>query len=107
LRISSILAIVGAVFGFLAAILAAMFSGLMGNLVVNSVIAAFASIIGLLGIWLADKDAKIAAVQYVVAAIGLLIGTFLMGALGALFYVIAAILVFREGSKKEEVHENE
>lgn len=107
MKASVIFAILGAVFGFLAGIGAIALSGLINSLVVNGVIAIFASIVGLLGIWLTDKDFKIATVQYIVAAVGLIIGTFLLGSVGALFYFLAAIFVYKNGNKKEGAMKDE
>jgi hypothetical protein len=62
----------------------------------NAMVAIFASILGILGLWLSDKDNKIAAAQYIVVGLGLFIAIGAFGILGFIFFVIAALLSFRD-----------
>lgn len=99
MKYNPILAILGFVFGLGGALVAYSWSGLSADLATNGSITLIASILGLIGIYLFEKDYKLAIAQYVIAGLGVLIGTSLMGILGFLFYLIAAILAYIEREK--------
>lgn len=99
MKYNPILAILGFVFGLGGALFAYAMSGLSADLVTNGSITLIASILGLIGIYLFEKDYKLAVVQYVIAGLGVLIGTSLIGILGFLMYLIAAIMAYMEREK--------
>ncbi len=103
MRSSNILGILGIVFGFLGGFLVLLFSTIATDMITNAMIAMFASILGILGIWLSNKESKIAAAQYLVAGIGVLIGISAFGILSFIFFIIAALLAFREDPKIEKI----
>ena len=96
MRSSSILGILGIVFGLLGAIFVLFFSALVASAGVNAVVGILASLLGIVAIWLSNKDSKIAAVQYIIVGFGVLIAIGFFGVLGFIFFIIAAILVFRD-----------
>ena len=99
MKYNPILAILGFVFGLGGALFAYAMSGLSADLATNGSITLIASILGLIGIYLFEKDYKLAVVQYVIAGLGVLIGTSLMGILGFLMYLIAGIMAYMERDK--------
>lgn len=99
MKINYILAILGFIFGILGAIVAYGLSGINSELITNGSIALISGILGLIGIWLFDKDYRISSVQYIISGIGILIGVSLFGVLGFIFYVVAAIVSFVEKDK--------
>lgn len=99
MKINPILAILGFVFGIFGALAAYCLSGIDTELITNGSIALISGILGLVGIWLFDKDYRISSVQYIISGIGILIGVSLFGVLGFIFYVIAAIVSFVEKDK--------
>lgn len=105
MKSSSILGIIGIVFGFLGGLLVLLFSAIVSTAITNAMVGMFASILGILGLWLSDKDNKIAAAQYAVVGIGLLIGIGGFGILGFIFFIIAALLAFRDKSQVESSKE--
>lgn len=92
--ISLVLGIIGVILGFIGAIRALMFISFSAELIVNAGIALVASLLGLVAIWLSNKDYRIAFAEYLIAAAGLIIGIYLIGILGAIFFIIAAIFLF-------------
>ncbi|MBO7718687.1 MAG: hypothetical protein J6S29_00890 [Methanosphaera sp.] len=103
MKLNPILAIIAMIFGLGGAFAAYGFSGLSAELMTNGSITLVSSILGLAGIWLFNKDYKIAAVQYIVCGFGVLIGTSLFGLLGFIFYLIAGIVAFVEKDKVSNV----
>ncbi|RAP54831.1 MAG: hypothetical protein BZ137_00130 [Methanosphaera sp. rholeuAM130] len=99
MKINPIMAILAMVFGLGGAFAAYGLSGLSADLMTNGSITLVSSILGLAGIWLFNKDYKIAAAQYIVCGLGVLIGTSLFGILGFLFYLIAGVVAFMEKDK--------
>lgn len=99
MKYNPILAILGFVFGLGGALFAYSMSGLSADLATNGSITLIASILGLIGIYLFEKDYKIAIAQYVIAGLGVLIGTSLLGILGFLLYLIAALMAYMERDK--------
>ena len=105
MRSSNILGILGIVFGFLGSFLVLIFSAIETTMITNAMVGIFASLLGILGIWVMDKDNKIAAAQYLVVGIGVLIGIGGFGILGFIFFIIAALVAFRDSPKTEEIKE--
>lgn len=99
MKINPIMAVLGFIFGLGGALVAYSFTGLSAELATNGSITLIASILGLIGIYLFEKDYKIAIAQYIICGLGVLIGTSLYGVLGCLFYIIAAIVAFVEKDK--------
>lgn len=99
MKYNPILAILGFVFGLGGALIAYSMSGLSADLATNGSITLIASILGLIGIYLFEKDYKLAAAQYAICGLGVLIGTSLMGILGFLLYLIAAVMAYIEREK--------
>ena len=93
------MAILAMIFGLGGAIIAYSFSGLGAELITSGSISLVSSILGLIGIYLFEKDYRIAMAQYVICGLGIFIGTFLYGVLGFLFYIIAAVVAFVEKDK--------
>lgn len=105
MKLSNVLGILGIVFGFLGSFLVLLFSAIATEMITNAMVGMFASILGILGVWLMDKDNKIAAAQYLVAGIGVLVGIGGFGVLGFIFFIIAALLAFRDSPKTDEIKE--
>lgn len=99
MKINPIIAALAFIFGLGGAFAAYSISGLSAELITNGSITLVASILGLLGIYLFEKDYKIAIIQYIVCGLGVLIGTSLFGVLGFAFYLIAAIVAYVEREK--------
>lgn len=99
MKYNPILAILGFVFGLGGALVAYSMSGLSADLITNGSITLISSILGLIGIYLFEKDYRLAVAQYAIAGLGVLIGTSLMGILGFLLYLIAAIMSYIEREK--------
>lgn len=96
---SSILAILGIIFGVIGAIMAFSFSVLGSDLVINSSIAFVSSFLAIVGIWIAGKDDLIAGVTYIICGISVLIGISLLGVIPLILFVIAGALAIRDGRK--------
>lgn len=96
MKFNPIFAILGLIFGFLGAFGAYGLSGFDAQLVTNGSITLISSILGLLGIYLFNKNYKIAIVQYIICGLGVLIGTSLFGVLGFIFYLIAGVVSYVE-----------
>lgn len=96
MKFNPILAVLGCLFGFFGAFFAYSFSGLSSDLMTNGSITLVASLLGLLGIYLFYKDYRVAITQYVICGLGVLIGTSLVGSLGFIFYIIAAVVAYVE-----------
>lgn len=102
-NISLVLGVIGIIVGIIGAIGALMFSTFSAGLIINASIALVASLLGIVAIWLSNKDYKIAFAEYLIAASGLLIGIYLVGILGAVFFIMAAIFLFID--KRNSVNE--
>ena len=96
MKTSSILGILGIVFGLLGGLAALFLSAFVPAVATNAGIAIMASLLGIIAIWLTEQDSKIAAVEYIIAGLGLLIGVSMFGVLGFILFIIAAILVFKD-----------
>ncbi len=99
MKINPIMAVLALLFGIGGALSAYTLSGLSADLATNGSITLTASILGLLGIYLFEKNYKLAIIQYVICGLGVLIGTSLVGLLGFIFYIIAAIMAYVEKEK--------
>ncbi len=99
MKINPIIAVLAMIFGLGGAFAAYGLSGLSAELATNGSITLVSSLLGLIGIWLFNKNYKIAAVQYIVCGLGVLIGTSLFGIMGFLCYLIAAIASYMEKDK--------
>lgn len=106
MKINPIMAVLAAVFGIGGALYAYSFAGLSADLATNGSITLVSSILGLIGIYLFEKDYKFAIAQYTVAGLGILIGTSLVGILGFIFYIVAAILSYVEKDKSGKRSDN-
>ena len=111
MKINPIMAVLAFIFGLGGALVAYSWTGLSAELMTNGSISLVSSILGLIGIYLYEKDYKIAIAQYVLCGAGVLIGTSLYGVLGCVFFVLAAILAYVEKDKSgakagrfDEVH---
>jgi len=111
MKFNPIMAVLAFIFGLGGALIAYSFTGLSAELMTNGSISLISSILGLIGIYLFEKDYKIAIAQYAICGAGVLIGTSLYGVLGCVFFVLAAIMAYIEkdksGSKAymfDEVH---
>ncbi|OED30123.1 hypothetical protein NL43_04250 [Methanosphaera sp. WGK6] len=62
-----------------------------------------AGLLGLLGMWLFDKDYRVAGIQYIVSGICVLIGISLYGIMGFVFYIIAGVFAFIEKDKSAQL----
>lgn len=96
IKSSTILGILGIIFGFLGGMFALFLGVFSTSILINAFIAIISSLMGILAIWLSDKDATIAAVEYLIAGFGVLIGVSFFGVLGFIFFIIAAILCFKD-----------
>lgn len=99
MKINPIMAVLALLFGIGGALSAYTLSGLSADLATNGSITLISSILGLLGIYLFEKDYKLAITQYVICGLGVLVGTSLVGLLGFIFYIIAAIMAYVEKDK--------
>lgn len=99
MKLNPIMAVLALLFGIGGALSAYTLSGLSADLATNGSITLIASILGLLGIYLFEKNYKLAIIQYVICGLGVLIGTSLVGILGFIFYVLAAVLAYVEKDK--------
>lgn len=106
MKINPIIAVLAFLFGLGGSLVAYSWSGLSADLATNGSITLVASILGLLGIYLFEKDYKIAMAQYIICGIGVLIGTSLVGILGFVFYVIAAVVAYVEREKSGSKTDN-
>ena len=106
MKIHQIIAVLAMVFGLGGAFVAYSFSGLSAELITNGSISLVSSILGLLGIYLFEKDYKIAIVQYIICGIGVLVGTSLFGILGFIFYLMAAVIAYMERDKGGYISSN-
>jgi hypothetical protein len=109
MKINPIMAVLAFLFGLGGSLVAYSWSGLSADLATNASITLVASILGLIGIYLFEKDYKIAIAQYIISGLGVLIGTSMVGIPGFIFYVIAAIVAYIErdqsGSKTDKFDE--
>ena len=103
MKFNPIVAIIAMVCGLGGALSAYGLSGLSAELITNGSITLISSLLGLAGIWLFNKDYKIAMVQYIVCGLGVLIGTSFFGILGCLVYIIAAVVAFIEKDKVNNI----
>ena len=94
MKINPIIAVLAFLFGLGGSLVAYSWSGLSADLATNGSITLVASILGLLGIYLFEKDYKIAMAHYIICGLGVLIGTSMMGIPGFIFYVIAAVVAY-------------
>ncbi|RAP50608.1 MAG: hypothetical protein BZ136_01020 [Methanosphaera sp. rholeuAM74] len=99
MKLNPIIAVLGFLGGLGGALGAYFLSAFSASLATNASITLIASILGLIGIWLFNKDYKVAIAQYVIAAIGVLFGTSLFGVVGFIFYIIAAVVAYTEKDK--------
>ncbi|WP_455644720.1 hypothetical protein [Methanosphaera sp.] len=102
MKVNYIFGVIGCVFAILGAIVAFFMAAFSSDLLTNGMMAMLAGLLGLLGIWLFDKDYRIAGVQYIVSGIGVLIGVSLFGILGLVFYLIAGLFAFMEKDKSAQ-----
>lgn len=109
MKINPIIAFLAFLFGLGGSLVAYSWSGLSADLATNGSITLVASILGLLGIYLFEKDYKIAMAHYIICGLGVLIGTSMLGIPGFIFYVIAAVVAYVEreksGSKTDKFDE--
>lgn len=109
MKINPIIAVLAFLFGLGGSLVAYSWSGLSADLATNGSITLVASILGLLGIYLFEKDYKIAMAHYIICGLGVLIGTSMLGIPGFIFYVIAAVVAYVEreksGSKTDKFDE--
>lgn len=99
MKYNPIFAVLGLLFGIGGALSAYTLSGLSAELITNGSITLIASILGLIGIYLFEKDYKLAVIQYTICGLGILIGTSLVGLLGCIFYIVAAVMAYVEKEK--------
>ena len=99
MKFNPIFAILGFIFGVMGGFIAYFLSGFASELMTNSSIALISGILGLIGIWLFNKDYRVAIAQYIIAGIGVLIGVSLYGVVGCIFYVLAAVVALMEKDK--------
>lgn len=119
-RKSVALAIVGVVLGVIFGILLYLFMGsvsiisssVVGNsadiskIVAYSLVCILASLLGIIGIILEGYDKKVAAYQYVVCGIFVLIGGMLFfGLIPSIFFFVAGILAYQDGNKVVDYNE--
>ena len=91
--ISLVFSVMGIVLGIISVLIALMFNFLSAELIINAGVALVASLIGVVAIWLSNKDYRVAFIEYLIAAMGLLVTFYLIGIIGAIFFIIAAILL--------------
>ncbi len=101
MKYNPIIAVVAFIFGLGGSLVAFSLSEFSADLAVYGSITLIASILGLVGIFLFDKDYKVAIVQYVVCGMSIFVGASLVGILGCLFYMIAAVLAYIEREKSD------
>ncbi len=106
MKYNPILAILALLFGIGGAIGAYGLSGISAELVTNGSITLVASLLGLIGVYLFEKDYKLAIIQYIICGLGVLIGTSLFGLLGCIFYIAAAIMAYVEKDKSGSKADN-
>ncbi len=98
---NKIIAIIGFIFGLIAVYdvsrLAIIITALEGRVIVGIII----GILGLVGIYLFDKDYKIAVVEYILAGFGLTCTFGDYGIIAFIIFVIAGIIAFFERGKSK------
>ncbi len=99
-----VLAIVALIFTLISVLFAFFVSIFADEIAVLATSALLSGILGLLGIWLFDKDYKIAAVQYIVSGVCVLISISMFGIIGFVFYLIAGILAIVEKDKSKQMN---
>lgn len=61
----------------------------------------FSSLCGVLGIWLSSKDTELAVLEYLIAIVGMIIGTLsILGIVPITFFILAAFLEYKNHSVK-------
>ncbi len=106
MKINPVLAFVACLFGLVGVFFTFSSSAFNTDLLIHSLITALSSILALAGIFLFDKDYKIAIVQYVICAIGSILGVGLYAIVTFLLLLIAAIVCFFEKKKSDNYIEN-
>ena len=103
MKFNPIFAILGFIFGVVGGFIAYFLSGFDSELMTNGSIALISGILGLIGIWLFNRDYRVAIAQYTIAGIGVLIGVSLYGVVGCIFYVLAAVVALMEKDKVKPI----
>lgn len=99
MKFNPILAVIACILGFCGVFVAISSSVLTSDLITNASITLLSSILGLAGIFLFEKDYKLAIVQYVICAFGALFALFIYSVPSFVFFIIAAAVTFFEKEK--------
>ena len=99
MKINPILALIACILGFVGVFFAFSSSVFTSDLVIKSSITALAGILGLAGIFLFEKDYKLAIVQYVICAFGALLALLTYAVPVFVLFIIAAVVTFFEKEK--------
>ena len=93
-EISSLLGIIGIILGITSAVRGLIILPFSEEIIINISISLIASLLGILALWLSNKDYKIAFAEYLIAGAGLIIGVHLISVIGAISFFIAGILLY-------------
>ncbi len=97
-KIVAIIALIATLFG---AFYAFVFSVFAPDLIINGVFAVVVAVLGVSGVFIFDRNYKIALAQYIISAIGVIIGIYLVGIPGCILFLIAGLLAYIEREKSE------
>jgi hypothetical protein len=105
MRGSTIFGILGMVFGGIGAVLVSLIGAIGGDLAVNSGLAFLAIILSFGGFYLSINNHRIAAVQYLISGLALIIAISAFG-FGGIFFLLAAIFEFKDRNVALNVDDN-
>ena len=96
MKVNPILAVVACVLGFVGVFLAFSSSLFDLNMLISASVTILSSILGLAGIFLFNKDYRIAMIQYVICAFGALLGLGTNALITFILFIIAAAVTQTE-----------
>lgn len=99
MKVNPILAVVACVLGFVGVFIAFSSSLFDSNMLISASVTILSSILGLAGIFLFNKDYRIAMIQYVICAFGALLGLGIPALITFILFIIAAAVTFFEKEK--------
>lgn len=99
MKVNPILAVVACILGFVGVFIAFSSSLFDSNMLISASVTILSSILGLAGIFLFNKDYRIAMLQYVICAFGALLGLGIPALITFILFIIAAAVTFFEKEK--------
>lgn len=106
MKFNPIIALIACLFGLVGVFFTFSSSVFTSDMLSGTLVTALSVILALAGIFLFDKDYKIAIVQYVICAFGSLVGMGLYVIIPFILLLIAAVVCFFEKEKSENYTEN-